>query len=600
MDLNFFTIDFTHDPYKMVLFNIISSIILGTALFVYKFIYPKRNINLFALLLVISILPVLSIFRPGTYESGDFNIHVYRAIAFYDALKDGQFIPSWAGELNATYGYQLFIFNYSFPYYIISFFHFLGFTFISSMKLFLASVYILSGITMFMFVRLITKSNFAAFISSIFYLFAPYHLVDLHFRNTAGELTAFVFIPLFFLSAYNFLIKKNSFYFILTAFIYILLNMSHMATSAFATLALASYTLYLVIRKLILDPIRTITLLALSLILGLIGSIHVWIPYLTLSKYTYGSDLTSGNISLTPLTELLYSPWKYGFLFQGSNGELSFIIGYIHLAILLFSFMYLFFKRDFRKNSEIFFWALISLVLIFLITPYSVWIWKNFPALSIAMFSYRLLLITTFCISVLAGFLALKFVNKRKLWIVIIFLAISTTILNWGHRQVVPQIDDEYLKQSLPQSTYQAEAFCCYGTPIWINSKDRWFKNIPENHIEIISGSGLLKEIRRTSINHKYIIYSDDKMTLLENTLYFPGWSAYLNKSEIAINYTSRQYRGLMVVEVPKGLHALTFEYKDVPVLFYSKVISILTILFCLIYLLTGAYRKIRLRNKRI
>ena len=58
-------------------------------------------------------------------------------------------MPSWAGNLNATYGYPLFIFNYTLPYYFISLFHFLGLSFINSLKVFLFSNMILSGIFMY-------------------------------------------------------------------------------------------------------------------------------------------------------------------------------------------------------------------------------------------------------------------------------------------------------------------------------------------------------------------------------------------------------------------------------------------------------------------
>src|SRR3990167_11280779 len=114
----------------MVVVNIISSLLLFGGVLIYRYIYPKKKINLFFLLILISILPIISIFRIGTYESGDFNIHIYRIMSFYDSLKEGILIPSWAAELNATYGNPLFIFNYSLPYYLISLFHFLGISFI--------------------------------------------------------------------------------------------------------------------------------------------------------------------------------------------------------------------------------------------------------------------------------------------------------------------------------------------------------------------------------------------------------------------------------------------------------------------------------------
>src|ERR1035437_9480349 len=141
------------DPIRMFFINIIASALVLAGTFVYRFIYPKKKINLFALLLIISILPIISILRVGTYESGDFNIHIYRIMSFYDSLMEGHIMPSWAGELNATYGNPLFIFNYSLPYYVISFFHFIGISFISSMKIYLGLTLYLSGIFMYLWVR---------------------------------------------------------------------------------------------------------------------------------------------------------------------------------------------------------------------------------------------------------------------------------------------------------------------------------------------------------------------------------------------------------------------------------------------------------------
>ena len=186
------------EPYKMVFVNIISSLLLIIGIFTYKHFNPKKHINLFLILILVSILPVISIFRPGTYESGDFNIHIYRSIEFYRSLSEGIIKPSWAGEVNATYGLPLFIFNYSLPYYPISLFHFLGFSFIMSLKLFLAGTYMFSGAFMFIFTKKLFKNELAAFTSSVFYLFAPYHLIALHFKVVIGELFAFTLIPLFF------------------------------------------------------------------------------------------------------------------------------------------------------------------------------------------------------------------------------------------------------------------------------------------------------------------------------------------------------------------------------------------------------------------
>ena len=185
------------DSAHMAIYNLIFSLVLFAGILIYRYIYPKKKINLIVLLILISILPLLSILRPGSYESGDMSINAIKTMSFYSSLREGHFIPHWAGNLNALYGYPLFVFTYPLPYYLAAFFHVFGFSFIDSIKCLLITAFIASGLTMYLFL----KNEFgekAAFVGSICYLFSPYHLMDMQFRVDIGETLAFVFLPSFF------------------------------------------------------------------------------------------------------------------------------------------------------------------------------------------------------------------------------------------------------------------------------------------------------------------------------------------------------------------------------------------------------------------
>ena len=119
--------------YLSVLSSLLALIFLAGFL-VYRYFFPKKKNNYLWLLILVALLPCISIFRPGPYESGDFVYHLYRAMAFSDALKDGIIIPSWAANLNGSYGYPVFIFIYNTPYYILSLLNLIGFSFIFSEK----------------------------------------------------------------------------------------------------------------------------------------------------------------------------------------------------------------------------------------------------------------------------------------------------------------------------------------------------------------------------------------------------------------------------------------------------------------------------------
>src|SRR5215469_357206 len=109
-------------PYWMVLVNVIASFLLLAGTICYRYVYPKRSVNLFFLLLLISILPVISIFRAGVYQSGDMTFHVSEEMVFYKSLAEGNSVPIWGGDMNGTYGYPLFMFFYPLPFYLISVF----------------------------------------------------------------------------------------------------------------------------------------------------------------------------------------------------------------------------------------------------------------------------------------------------------------------------------------------------------------------------------------------------------------------------------------------------------------------------------------------
>jgi len=588
------------DPYKMSLVNATLSVLLIIIVFIYKHVYPKKKVNLLAFLIIISLLPIVSLLRIGDYESGDFNIHIYRTISFYQNLTDGNLMPSWAGMLNGTYGYPLFIFLNPLPYYLISFFHFLGFSFITSLKFFLGFAFVLSGIFMYFFTKEALKNELAAFTASIFYLFFPYHLIDLHFRIDVGEVLCFTLVPLLLLFTYR-LFKQNSLLYVLwTGLTFALLIMSH---QAIAVLSLA-LVIPLLISQLLLSPakIRQIKLwlqIGTSFVLGLFISSYVWLPYITYSKYNLSSALFKSLPSFINFNELLYAPWRFGLLFQGPKGELSFLIGYTQLLVLGIMLFYLLAKRAKAKHAkEITVWLITTFFLIFMLTGFSQVIWLNVPIIKNMLMSSRVLLILTFSISFVAGYFAL--INKKRkilIWL-LIFLTIGYTILNWGQRRVIPQISDAGLINNLPYSTYQGEGLTFIGNTPWFSSKPVWISKVPVNKIDTIQGQANIKTLSISSTKHYYSANSTSDATLKENTLYFPGWDVTVNGKETKINFKDKKYSGLIVFKIPKGNDQIAITYKDLLILQILKLVFVLSLIIILFYTLFTTKQLLRLIYK--
>lgn len=550
----------------MVVVNIIASIVLFSGTLIYKFIF-KRNINLLFLLILVSFLPIISIARNGAYESGDFNIHVYRSIAFYSSLSEGNIMPSWAGELNATYGYPLFIFNYILPYYIISLFHFLGASFITSLKLFLSLGFIFSGIGMYVFTKRIFKNELAAFTSAIFYLFAPYHLIGLHFKVVVGELSAFTFLPFFFLASFKIREDKKITSILLSAVLFAALIASHVFIALVASLILAAYIAFAYLKE---RKTRLVFKTILALFIGVTMSSYVWLTPFFLSQYTIIQKLKLTFIPLENVYTLFYAPWRMGFLFQGHRGEIANLIGYTQLFVVI----YLLFKltKKVSKKSLVIFWLSVFAALFFCILPISRPLWEAIPFIK-AVGQHRLLVLIVLVTSILAGYVAML-TKKTAFVYLLIIITVLYTILNWGHRRVIPTIQDQQLIKELPFSTYKLDTHF-YANTRWVDPESPWFRQIPKQRIEIIEGKGTIKEVIHKSTEHEYQVDAQTNLQILENTLYFPGWSAQIGRRAIKIGPSEN---GLIKMESPKGKYTLSVSYQDIPVLTNLKRVSVLTL----------------------
>jgi hypothetical protein len=234
--------------------------------------------------------------------------------------------------------------------------------------------------------------------------------------------------------------------------------------------------------------------------------------------------------------------------------------------------------------------------------PAAMFFWRFFP-LSAPMFvSYgRLHLPLAICTSVVAGNLVLVYAKNEKHKIIIYLLLLFTvgsTILNWGHRTVIPQINDQVLQMGVWKSTVTEGVTAYFLNNKWADINHFWFTQLPKEHTEILKGKGEVREVSRNSVKHTYVVNAITPMVIQENTLYFPGWHILSNGKEVQI-YPGK--RGIINAKIPQGLQYLDVYYEDIPFYKYSKLCSIsilsLMIISMLYLLLPWRIKKIRKRK---
>ncbi len=562
------------EPYRMVFTSMISSIIGASILIIYFKFFARKKINYLLILLVISIPPIISIFRPGTYESGDLSLHTMRTMSFYNILFNEHLLPRWTPEFNMGYGDPHFIFTYFLPYFIGSVFHFIGFSFLSSIKLLLAFSFILSGLTMYLWSK-DELGEKAGLVAAIFYLFAPYHLVDLHFRVTIAETLSFVFLPLLLLLTKKIITQPTALTIISTATCYALLVLTHQVATLTFSPILASYAIFVWFSKKKREY-KDLFAYATAIFLALLLSAFYWLPIIFEARYTHESLMTIDQLQFIQLQNLLYSPWRFGFLFQGNMGQLSLILGYTQILIIFLS-IYMLVKKKFDSRTKplLLFFLTLFFIFAFFVLPQSREVWKMIPLHNYVQFSYRLLEPIALFTAIIAGIVITKW--KNKFIIALCILTIFYTILNWGNRRAIPEINSESLIIEFSRKPDVSMGGLEPTSPIWADLEKSKLRTKPLNHVEIVSGSGKIKELSRNSIEHKYIISAESKIKIKENTLYFPGWTLLINGKPHKIAYTEKDSPGVIFFSLNRGLYEAQLVFQNTKERTFSLFVSIIT-----------------------
>ena len=164
----------------------------------------KNKIKDYAIILVIAIIISIPLLNKNFNIYGDDGIqHIARLMGTYQTITEGEFPSVIMSNFCNEFGYSWNIFYSPITAYIPLIFRLFTNSFELTLKLFMILVTFLSGISMYEFVKKVTKNRYAGVLSAILYILAPYRLTDTYMRIAISELTSFIFIPIIFHGMYN-------------------------------------------------------------------------------------------------------------------------------------------------------------------------------------------------------------------------------------------------------------------------------------------------------------------------------------------------------------------------------------------------------------
>lgn len=544
----------------------------------------------FILILVFSFFAFKPLLVNGFFPIHD-DTQVARSFEMTKALKDGMFPVRWSQDLGYGFGYPIFNFYDPLPYYVSGLIGLFGFDALFATKLMVILAILLSGFSMY----LLSKEFFGkkgGLFSSLLYILAPFHAVEVYVRGDFAENFAYAFIPLLFYGLIK--IHKNYSwkYVSITALSYASVILSHNLTAMMVTPFVAFFIFYLLIRER-KNFVKNLIRFSSGLLIGVLISAFYFLPAIFEMKYTDVLSQIGGGANFRDhfacVSQLWISQWGYGGSVKGCIDGLSFMVGKYHifLSVLMFSVSILFLFS--KKYSEILskeketFYFIIFLFISFLLSVFFMLgvsrpVWEIIKPMEFFQYPWRFLILASFFASFIGGsllFVLEMFIKDKNkfflltfvIFIFMIFVSLKFFIpqeilsknsndytskhaLNWE----ASKISDEYLPKGfmVPQSEEQIPDITNLTTP--------------ELSIKILQRKTQYTKLELNVVREGYYILP---------LSYFPAWKARIDGKQVEVK---QGLRGT-IMSFPKGKHILELSFVETPIEKTANFISLTGIL---------------------
>lgn len=535
----------------------------------------------FIILFIVALLYTKPFFHEGFFPTHDGEWAVIRAAEMQREIKDIQIPPRWADYLNHGFGYPLFQFTYPLPFYLTTGLRVLHFSLVDAVKtVFIGSVF-LSALFMYLLGRELA-GNYAGLLTAIFYVIAPFRLVDLYVRGSIGESLSLALFPALCFVGMKYVLKPNIPRMIITSIVLSMLILSHNIMS------LVFFPLWLIFLYVTVisyfEDVRLYTwkyFLPLIL-LGFGLAAYFFVPAILEKKYLVLSTMKLAPLkdNFITIPQYLISPWSYGI-------KPSFQLGWAHIMIALVGLGSIIFGKSIEKRKfqplAIFVYSGIA-ILVFLAHPFSAEFW-NTPPLKWFDFPWRLLTPLAFFISLSAVMMTLHKSTK----ILAAVLAVLTVLLSLRFAQPLQFTSkpESYYATNDATTTSMDELM-----PVWVKNKptDRY-----KQKAEIEVGSGTILGLNHTTDGVDFKVISGTPSKIKINTVYFPGWQFRLNGKEQPLTYDNGD--GLIRFDVPTGNFLVSGHYGKTTVRKVADFTTVASLIATFILLIYHSASHIRKKN---
>lgn len=547
-------------------------------------LFFRSNLGMLVVI-IFSLFGVLPLFQPGFFPMHD-DTQVARVFEMGKALKDGMFPVRWVLDLGYGYGYPIFNFYAPLPYYFGGLVTLLGFDALLATKVMFLAGILLSGILMYLLAKEFWGKA-GGIISGLFYMYAPYHALDIYVRGAVGEFWAYAFIPLAFLGLYKVFQKRTWRWVVIGSVGYAGVILSHNLTA----LMITPFLLFAILLRLYSLHINkkpyAIRHTLYAIFLGLLLSAFYWLPALLEMKYTNVTSQVGGGADFRNhfvcLEQLWNSQWGFGGSIPGCIDGLSFKVGKTHLIlslIALISGIYLW-KKDRLRSVIVIFSFILFLSSVFMTLEAAKFIWEVVPFIEFMQYPWRFLIFVSFFSSFLAGVTVWIFSRLKggysKAIRYLSFSILVLLLLYFNTKLFQPQTyylrtSDFYTgKQHLEWTTSKISDE--YMPKVFSKPKNQ--DQIPKTPIEIAEGKASVVEAKAKTGLVWAEVRSQSVSTVRINIAFFPAWKVFLNDQETSFQVKNNG----LYLGAPPGTHIIEARFIQTPIQKFSNLLSLIGVL---------------------
>ncbi|MBN1180546.1 MAG: glycosyltransferase family 39 protein [Anaerolineae bacterium] len=580
-----------------------------------------RNLLTLLLLCTIAVIPLLRSDVPCTHDGP---LHYYRVAQLHHLIQEGGFFSRWLPDLAFGYGYPFFNYREPLSLYLSLGIYLLGFSLPVAFNL----VYVLCIVGSAVGAYLLARDLFSApagFVAAVAYAYAPYQFLDALLRGNLLESVALALFPLILWAFRRLVVEGGRRWFVISVLLLVALLLTHNISSL---IFVPFLTLYLGIVAWSHRAWRrgVWAVVALGLAMGLTA--FFWLPALAeqdvvqlhMSRVTRNNDF---HYNFLGLGEILAPPAAFDTSLM--NPSMTIHLGLVQAALAAAGFAgVLAWARGKRaaiwreRRSGAIFFAVFTLIFIFMSTEASLWLWEHVPLMPFIQFPWRFVgraalpaaLLTAALVPTLSSMSDLLFAIRNStpkncelriantvvpLFIIgaLILTALPNTYPPLGYctEAPYPTIQDvhRYERESRlvgvdPEGSY---------FPIWVEQRPtgsplevQYGEGGPIERFDestLPAGAALLSAdyaINRAELD----IETPVPFQARYFAFYYPGWRVQIDGEPVAI--TPSDSEGLITFAVPSGRHTVALRFGETPLRRAADAISLLSLLLLLLFTL--------------